>query len=138
MAEQRNPYRGPRPWLRLGFKAPDGSVHRLDLVVDTGSPAGLIIRPDWMTILTHRVLQTRPSNFGPLDGGWLRLYAPELGVVEFVIGYGNANVAATAARSHTDFVGVIGLPLLQLGEYGGNATDFWFRYPPTPPPTSQP
>jgi hypothetical protein len=138
MAEQRNPYRGPRPWLRLGFKAPDGSTHRFDLVVDTGSPAGLIIRSDLMTLLTHRALRSRSSNFGELTGGWLRLYAPELAVVEFAIGYGNDRAAEIVARSHPEFVGIIGLPLLRIGEYGGNATDFWFRYPPTTPTTSAP
>jgi hypothetical protein len=71
-------------------------------------------------------------------GGLPRLYNPELGVVETVLGYGNDQLAATAARSHPDFVGVVGPPLLRIGEYGGNATDFWFRYPPTPNPTSTP
>src|SRR4051812_37439314 len=98
MAEQRNAYRGPRPWLRLAFKATDGTVHALDLVVDTGSPASLIIRSDWMMRLKHQTFNDRNSNFGLLTGGWLRWYNPELGVVEFVIGYGNDRAAEMVAR----------------------------------------
>jgi hypothetical protein len=130
MAEQRNLYRGSRPWLRLGFKATDGSVYYLDLVADTGSAAGILLRPDWMDLLRHRTCQNRPSNFGLLLGGWLRLYTPELGLVEFVRGYGNAQAAQIAARSDPAFVGLVGLPILRMGEYGGNADAFWFRYPP--------
>lgn len=131
MAEQRNPYRGNRAWLRLGFKAGDGSVHRFDLVADTGSAGGIILRPDLLTTLRFLPLADRPSNFGTMSGGWLRVYNPELGIVETVLGYGNARLAATAARADPNFVGVVGLPLLRIGEYGGNVTDFWFRYPPT-------
>jgi hypothetical protein len=85
-----------------------------------------------MDDLRFGTLQNRNSNFGEMAGGWLRLYNPELGVVDFVRGYGNDRAAALAARSHPDFVGVVGLTVWRLGEYGGNATDFWFRYPPTP------
>ncbi len=138
MAEQRNPYRGERPWLRLGFRTADGAVHHYDLIADTGSAAGIILRPDLRIAMRFLPLADRPSNFGPMSGGWLRLYNPGLGVVETVLGYGNDRVAATAARSHPNYVGVVGLPLLRLGEYGGDATDFWFRYPPTSTSTSQP
>jgi hypothetical protein len=122
----------------LGFRTADGSVRHLDLVADTGSAAQIILRSDLLTALRFLPLPERPSNFGPMIGGLLRLYNPELGVVETVLGYGNDSLAATAARSHPDFAGVIGLPLLRIGEYGGNATDFWFRYPPSTPPTSPP
>lgn len=138
MAEQRNPYRGGRPWLRLGFRASDGAVHYLDLVADTGSAAQIVLRADRLTALRFLPLPDRPSNFGTMTGGLLRLYTPELGLVETILGYGNDRIAATAARSHPDFTGIVGLPLLRLGEYGGNATDFWFRYPPTSPSTSPP
>lgn len=131
MAEQRNPYRGSRPWLRLGFRASDGVIHRLDLVADTGSAAQIVLRIDLLTALRFSPFPNRPSNFGPMVGGLLRLYEPALGIVETVVGYGSDRLAAIAARSHPDFVGVVGLPLLRIGEFGGNATDFWFRYPPT-------
>lgn len=137
MAEQRNPYWGPRPWLRLGFRAPDRTVLTLDVIADTGSPVGIILRTDLMNALRVGPLHDRRSNFGRLEGGWIQWYNPDLGIVELVRAFGNDQAAAVAARSHPDFVGVISLPLLRIGEYGGNATDFWFRYPPTPT-TSQP
>jgi hypothetical protein len=131
MPEQRNPYRGSRPWLRLGFKARDGAVHHLNLVADTGSAAGVIVRSDWMTRLMIQPCQDRPSNFGLLIGGWLRLYNPSLGgFVELIRGFANDTAAHIAARAHPDFVGLVGLPVLRMGEYGGNADAFWFRYPP--------
>jgi hypothetical protein len=132
VAEQRNPYRATRPWLRLGFRATDGSIRHYAFVADTGSAPGLILRPDVMDSLRFYPYRDRTSNLGTLSGGWVRLYNPELGLVESVIAFGNARGAELAARSDPDFVGLIGLPLLRLGEYGGNATDFWFRYPPTP------
>lgn len=136
MAEQRNPYRGSRPWLRLGFRAPDGSIHHFDLIADTGSAPSLILRPDIMDLLRYHPHPNRNSNLGDLFGGWVRLYTPELGLVESVLAYGNVRGGEMARRAHPDFVGLIGLPFLRLGEYGGNATDFWFRYPPTTPTSS--
>ena len=132
MAEQRNPYRGSRAWLRLGFQIPGGAVLYLDLLADTGTPAGLMLRPDLMDLLRIWGDRDRPSTLGPLSGGWVRVYNPDFdGLVELVLAYGSTKAAEIAARSHPDFVGVVGLPLLRVGEYGGNATDFWFRYPPT-------
>lgn len=133
MAEQRNRYRGPRPWLRLGFRAADNTIFNCDVVADTGSAAGLILRTDIMNTLRVSPWHNRNSNFGVLEGGWVQWYNPDLGIVELVVAYGNDAAAALVARSHPDFVGLIGLPLLRLGEYGGNATEFWFRYPPTTP-----
>lgn len=129
MPEQRNPYRGSRAWLRLGFKAPDGVVRQLVLLADTGSPAAVILRADLFDLLVVHRTRHKVSNFGRLSGGWLRLYNPDLGLVEFIEGYGNDAAAATAARSHLDFVGLVGLPVLRLGEYGGDADDFWIRTP---------
>jgi hypothetical protein len=139
VAEQRNPYRGARPWLRLGFRALDGAVHRFDLVADTGSAPALLLRPDALRLLTVQQASPRTTNLGKLPGAWVQLYNPEFdGLVELTLAYGSNQAADMAAKSDPKFVGLIGLPLLRLGEYGGNATDFWFRYPPTPPTTSTP
>ncbi len=54
---------------------------------------------------------------------------PEWGLVEYVQGFANASIGAAAMVDHPTFVGLVGLPILRLGEYGGNAADFWFRYP---------
>lgn len=140
MPEQRNPYRAGRAWLRLGFMATDGSVRQLELVADTGSPAAVILREDLFAQLVHDWVPTRDrtGTYGTQRAGWLRLYSPELDLVEFVLGYGNDETARTAGRSSIHFAGVVGLPVLRLGEYGGDATDFWLRYPPTTPPPASP
>jgi len=129
MPEQRNTYHRGRPWLRLGFKDVEGSVHELKVVADTGSVAGIILRPDWFLKLFHEKAQTRESNFGALISGWLRLYQPDLGLVEFIRGYGSEKAATIVANSDPDFVGLVGLPVLRLMEYGGNYDSFWIRTP---------
>lgn len=138
MVEQRNPYSGNRPWLRLGFRGPDGAVQTLKLLADTGCAAQIVLRLDLFLTLRFLTRANRTSNFGDMIGGLLRVYTPDLGIVETVPAYGNDGMAALAARSDPSFVGAIGLPFLRIGEYGGNATDFWFRYPPTTPTTSTP
>ena len=67
------------------------------------------------------------TNFGLLQGGWLQLAMPELGLTQTVLGYASDAVAAAAAASHPDFQGLAGLPLLRLAEYGGDADWFWIR-----------
>src|SRR5437899_2981921 len=116
MPEQRNRYLGGRPWLLLGFKAIDGTVHELKLVADTGSAAGVILRSDWFLKLRHERSPSRQSNFGPMISGWVRLYQPNLELVEFVRGYGSDKAAAIAANSDPEFVGLVGLPVLRLME----------------------
>lgn len=135
MAEQRNPYRGGRAWLRLGFRAADGTVRQLDLVADTGCPAAVMLRPDLYRLFCFMPQVPRTTNFGQVPAGWLQLSAPELGIVETVLGFASNEAARLAERSHPDFVGLVGLPILRLGEYGGNADAFWFRYPPQPTST---
>ncbi|MBX9584674.1 MAG: hypothetical protein K2X87_30595 [Gemmataceae bacterium] len=135
MPEQRNPYRAGRPWLRLGFMTIDGTVRELELVADTGSPGAVIVGETLFDQLVHDRVRDRPGRFGTHRAGWVRLYSPELALVEFVLGYGNDDTARTAGRSSLRFAGLVGLPILRLGEYGGNADAFWFRYPSaTPPP----
>ncbi len=140
MAEQRNRYRGPlnRAWLRLDLRAADGTVHSLDLVVDTASHYGLILRRSLFEQLVHRRIDPEFNQYGMMHGGWLQLYMPASGLVELIRGYGNDILATGVAEEDSNFMGLIGMPVLRLGEYGGNATDFWFRYPPTSTPTSQP
>lgn len=134
MAEQRNPYKGQaqRAALRLEFRAPDASRHTLELLVDTGSAEGVMVSRD----MYHRLVfaPLRPvffPNWGFTFRGWFRLAMPSLGLTEWVEGYGNDLIATAAVDEHPDFRGLVGLPVLRLGEYGGNADDFWFRYPPS-------
>ena len=131
MSEQRNPYKGdpPRPWLRLGFLGKDGSRVDVDLLADTGCPYGIILAPDLFSKLCFRLTTEVTANFGPMNGGWVRLYAPELELVEFVLAYGSADIAANVGTDHPDFVGMVGLPVLRMLEYGGNHDSFWIRTP---------
>lgn len=139
MSEQRNPYLGrtPRPWLELRFLGAVGESLPLKLIADTGSPQGLILAPHWFDRLVRSRAAPIRNNFGDMSGGWLQLFMPETGLVELVRGYSSATVGEKVAKSHPDFAGLVGLPILRLGEYGGDATDFWFRHPtperPGPP-----
>ncbi|MGA2616749.1 MAG: hypothetical protein ABSF26_04010 [Thermoguttaceae bacterium] len=67
------------------------------------------------------------SNFGPLEGGWVRIVIPELGFDVKTLGYGNDSVVKVVKRSDTGFGGLVGLPLLQMLEYGGDDGRFWVR-----------
>ena len=67
------------------------------------------------------------TNFGLLQGGWLQLAMPEVGLTQTILGYDSDAVAAAAAASYADFHGLAGLPLLRLAEYGGDADWFWIR-----------
>src|SRR5258708_201415 len=108
MAEQRNPYHPARSWLHLGFTDASATIHELKLIADTGSAGGIILRPDWFLKLRHEKTQSRESNFGPMISGWLRLYQPDLDLVEFVRGYGSEKTATIASNSDPNFVGVVG------------------------------
>ncbi len=131
MSEQRNLYKGdpPRPWLRLAFLDKDGSRVEVDLLADTGCPYEIVLAPDLFSKLCIRLTTEVTANFGPMNGGWVRLYTPELQLVEFVLAYGNADIAAHVANDHPDFVGMVGLPVLRMLEYGGNYDSFWIRTP---------
>jgi hypothetical protein len=127
--EQRNSYKGspPRPWIRLRMAALDGTAVELDLLADTGNPCAVIISQQNMAkVKTGDGLDVN-TNFGLLQGGWLQLRMPELGLVQFVLGYASDVVVAAAKDSHPDFECLGGLPLLRLTEYGGDAYWFWLR-----------
>ena len=128
---QQNRYVGRtlRPWLEVPFRNTAGRVHKLKLIADTGCPQAIILAPEWFdSLVTSRFASIR-TNFGVMDGGWLQIFHPDSGFVELVRGYSNGSAAGFASASHPDFAGIVGLPILRLGEYGGNASEFWFRYP---------
>jgi hypothetical protein len=127
--EQRNPYNGSpsRPWVRLRLTAPDGSTHEVELLADTGNPCALIISQALMATLKQRAAPDVQSNFGLLQGAWLHLAMPELGVDQDVEGFASDAVVAATKASSPDFEGLAGLPFLRLLEYGGDADWFWLR-----------
>jgi hypothetical protein len=128
--EQRNPYKGspPRSWVRLRLAAAGGSTQELELLADTGNPCAVILSGAHMAALKQGDGPDMNSNFGLLQGGWLRLAMPELG-----LGYASDAVVTAAKASSVDFEGLAGLPLLRLLEYGGDANDFWLRRPASQP-----
>ncbi len=129
MSEQRNLYRGSplRPWLRLTLVAADGATREIDVVADTGNPCALIVDQDVLDRFNLGLLPGMNTNFGPLQGGWLRIQIVDLGFDEDVLCYGSDTVAQAARDSDPDLVGVAGLPLLSMMEYGGDGHSFWIR-----------
>ena len=67
------------------------------------------------------------TNFGPLEGGWLRVQIPEVGCDMDLLSYSSDVVAQAAIASDPTFVGLAGLPLLRMLEYGGDGDSFWVR-----------
>ncbi len=124
---QRNVYKGvpSRAWLRLQMVAAKGQVQELELLVDTGNPCAIIISADLMNEVRWREASLVDSNFGSMDGGWLRIAIPELEFDEKVLGYGNDKVVSVVKKSDPGFHGLAGLPLLRLFKYGGNDGTFW-------------
>ena len=127
--EQRNPCKGspPRPWVRVRLAAPDGTTLEIELLADTGNPCAIIITQALLGRLTWRSASDVQSNFGILEGGWLHVIMPELGLDQDVVGYANDAVVAASKASSPDFEGLAGLPFLRLVEYGGDADWFWLR-----------
>jgi hypothetical protein len=134
---QRNSYRGggPRPWLELDFRDALANVRTLKLVADTGSPQAVVLAPAVFDELVLIRIDSITNNFGKSDGGWLQLYMPDCGLVERIKGFANPQVEQIVRKSHPDFAGLVGLPILRLGEYGGDANSFWFQYPPSNTPS---
>ena len=133
MSEQRFPYQGDplRPLVKLTFADANGVNRTLSLIADTGCPFEVILSEDWFDQLVHTHTDEIESNFGFMSTGWIQLYMPEMGLVELINGCGSKEVGEIVSDDHQAFVGLVGLPILRLGEFGGNATEFWFRYPGT-------
>lgn len=131
MSEQRNPYKGrpPRPWLKLSFLERSGQYLELDLLADTGSAQAVVLQQDLFERLVIRRTRNIQTNFGEMQGGWIRLHSTELGLVETIEAFGSDDMARSAMRSSLSFSGVVGLPVLRLLEYGGSYDSFWIRTP---------
>ncbi len=129
--EQRNVYRGEpaRAWLRLDLISADGRVRQFELLADTGNPCAIIVNVATMQSLRWRASVSTDSNFGPLEGGWLRVAIPELGLDVKTLGHANDSIVNVVKRSDPGFGGLVGLPLLRMLEYGGDSGRFWVRPP---------
>ncbi len=80
-----------------------------------------------MAGLKQRSTPDLQSNFGLLEGGWLHVTMPELGLDQDVGGFASDAVVTATKASSPDFEGLAGLPFLRLLEYGGDADWFWLR-----------
>ena len=122
-------YKGtpPRPWIRLELITPDGETRVLEAVADTGNPLSLIVSSALMFDCCHLGGPGTDTNFGRLDGGFLRVRIPETGVDAMIFGYASDQVTDAIQDSSPNFEGLVGLPLLRRLEFGGNADHFWVR-----------
>ncbi|HXD85599.1 MAG TPA: hypothetical protein VN641_03840, partial [Urbifossiella sp.] len=118
MSEQRNPYKGCplRSWLSLRFLDRTGQPLDLDLLADTGSAQAIVVKLELFEQLVTRRTRNIETNFGEMQGGWVRLHSTQLGLVEIVEAFGCDEMARSAMRSSLDFAGVVGLPVLRLME----------------------
>ena len=127
--EQRNLYRGTpeRPWIRLRLIAPSGQGKNMTLVADTGSPFAIVIALSRLKRFLHRSGPRVETNFGDLTGGWVRVAIPGVGLDTLALGFAGDEVVETVRRDSPDFDGLVGLPLLRMMDYGGDADSFWIR-----------
>ena len=127
--EQRNAYKGSpeRPWVRLRLVDDRAGARDVELLADTGNPCAVILGEQLMQQFRRGDGPDVQTNFGLLEGGWLYVLVPELGLGEFVLGYASDSVVVAARESCPDFEGLVGLPLLRLVEYGGDRNSFWLR-----------
>jgi predicted aspartyl protease len=129
MLEQRNAYKGapPRPWVSLEFIDESGQTIAIEALADTGNPCALVVGPQIMGQFNLGSAPGMTTNFGQFEGGWLRVVIDEIEFDEDVLAYSSEAVLSAVQASHTDFGALVGLPLLQKMEFGGNRDSFWIR-----------
>jgi hypothetical protein len=134
MREHRNPYKGAplRPWVRLLLVSTDGATQEVEALADTGNPCALIVGQALLRQFNVGLVPGMNTNFGALDGGWLRVQIPELAFDEDLVAYGSDAVLQAVQSSHADFSGLAGLPLLRMLEFGEDRDIFWLRSPSRP------
>ncbi len=107
--------------------AANGNRIDVTLLADTGNPFAIVLSPATIGRLKRRAAPSVNSNFGLLEGRWLRLFMPEFEIDHKVVGYASDALASATKKSHPDFEGLVGLPFLRMFEFGGNADSFWLR-----------
>ena len=129
MRGQVNDYRGipPRPLTRLRLIGATGDIIELDAVVDSGSPLTIVVGMDVFARFAHRETRTVSTNFGTLKSGWIRMTIPQTRFNQEIRVYGSDTVVHSVQLSDRRFAAVIGLPVLRMFEYGGDADRFWIR-----------
>jgi hypothetical protein len=100
---QRSVYKGspPRPWISLRLVAADDTALELQLLADTGNPCGVIIGPQVMRQVKRTDGPDLATNFGTLQGGWVLVVMPELGLDRYLMGYASSTVAFSPLQSRS-------------------------------------
>jgi hypothetical protein len=129
MRGQVNDYCGvpPRPLLRLRLLGSADDIIELEAVVDTGSPLAIVVDMEVFFRFARRETRTVPTNFGNLTSGWVRMTIPQTRFNHEMRVYGSDTVVHSVQQSDRWFTAVIGLPLLRMFEFGGDADRFWIR-----------
>lgn len=104
----------------------------MNVVVDTGNPCGLIVSSEVLAEYHWKDSLGTGSNFGTLQGGWVRLGIPGIEFDEKIVAYSNDSILSLVQRSDASFQGLMGLPLLRMLSYGGDAGHFWVESLPEP------
>jgi hypothetical protein len=113
--------------MQLRLTNQHGESRDFKVVVDTASPVSFILSPGELQDFSFGVTAPLITNFGLIQGEWFQLAMPELGLDALMVGYASDEAANMVRRDHPDFVGLAGLPLLRLLDYGGNQSAFWVR-----------
>jgi len=92
----------------------NGTAHEIELLADTGNPFAVVISHAVMASLKIRSAPDVNTNFGVLEGGWVHLQMPELGLDGDVIGYASDAVVNSTQTSSPDFQGARRLAALAL------------------------
>ena len=77
MPEKYWPDRDGQPTVEVTFKDPQGAKVTKVFFVDTGNPLELVIDPDNMARLKLADAPDVWTNFGRLEGGWVRISTPD-------------------------------------------------------------
>ena len=135
LREQRNAYKGndPRAWVRVTLVAKDGTAYDVELIADTGSPFAILVDDATLLAFGVKLGQRMQTTFGSVGTGWMRVLIPEVGYDEEVPAFSRDEVVTEARAEDPDFTGLLGLPVLRMMEYGGDADEFWIRPGKTTP-----
>lgn len=127
---------GHRCWVEIGLESPPnarGQTKRLiqRLIADLGCPFDLIVERGILQRFRWSDEPSKPSNFGWLEGGLVRVSMPELEFVHSVRAYSNTR-AVHIARDE-GFDGIAGKPFLDYfhwnnGDGGQMCIESWQQY----------
>ena len=97
------------------------------MLADTGNPFAVVLGQADLVKLMQAELRGVNTNFGTMTGGWIQLAMPEFGLTRRVSDFDSDRVLQAVRADSSDFLGLIGLPLLRMLEYGGDHAAFWIR-----------